>query len=158
MTQIQAASAAAAALLMAAPAVADGASIRKEVDVAVPASQAWDAISDFHAVHTRVAPGFLIDLKPDGDSARIVTFANGAVAREVLVSSDPATRRLAYAIPGQRFTSYSASIQVFEAGQDTSRVVWIIDVLPADFASYIDGQMSQAVPIMKQTLEAGAKR
>jgi carbon monoxide dehydrogenase subunit G len=140
-----------------AAAVAEGASIRKEIEIQAPPALVWDALADFHAVHLRVAPGFLTDLKSDGESARIVTFSNGAVAREVLVSSDPGSRRLVYAIPGARFVSYSASIQVFETGHDASRVVWIVDVLPNDFADYIDRQMSLALPIMKATLEAAAR-
>lgn len=157
MTQTSSAAAAAAALLIAAPAVAEGATLRKEIEVAAPAARVWDAVADFHAVHVRVAPGFLTDLKRDGDGARIVTFSNGSSAREVLVSSDAGARRLVYAIPGQRFVSYSASVQVFEAGEGACKVVWIVDVLPDDVASYIDGQMSLAVPIMKTTLEAGVR-
>jgi hypothetical protein len=34
-------------------------------------------------VHRRLAPGFVVDAKMDGD-ARIVTFANGNIARERL--------------------------------------------------------------------------
>ncbi len=44
----------------------------------------------------------------DGD-ARIVTFANGSVAREVLVDCDDKRRRLAYAIKSERLTQHSAS-------------------------------------------------
>ena len=42
---------------------------------------------DFGALHTRLVPGFVTDTKLDGD-ARIVTFANGTVARELLVDCD----------------------------------------------------------------------
>ena len=52
---------------------------------------------DFGALHTRLVPGFVIDTQLDGD-ARIVTFANGTVAREQLVDCDEARRRLVYAI------------------------------------------------------------
>ena len=43
-----------------------------------------------------LVPGFVLDARLDGD-ARIVTFANGTVARELLVDCDDARRRLVYA-------------------------------------------------------------
>jgi hypothetical protein len=57
-------------------------------------------------------PGFVTDTKLDGD-ARIVTFANGTVAREILVDCDDAKRRLVYAIVSERIKQHSASAQVF---------------------------------------------
>ena len=128
------------------------ATIRNEIALGAPADRVWDALRDFGNVHTRVAPGFLTDSKMDGD-ARIVTFANGAVARETLVSSDDQTRRLVYAIMDQRFKHYSASVQVLSEGQG-SRVVWLIDLLPNDFAEYVTQMTKQAVIAMKKTLEA----
>ncbi|HWO03250.1 MAG TPA: SRPBCC family protein, partial [Methylomirabilota bacterium] len=37
------------------------ASIRQEIHVEAGAEQVWDAIADVGAVHTRLAPGFVID-------------------------------------------------------------------------------------------------
>ena len=128
------------------------ASIRKEISLDAPADQVWDAIRDFGAVHERVAPGFVVDLKLDGD-ARIVTFHNGTVAREVLVDIDDDLRRLVYAIVEGRFTAHSASVQVFAENASRSRVVWIADLLPNELAGYIRSQMDIAVVTMKQTLE-----
>jgi carbon monoxide dehydrogenase subunit G len=127
-------------------------SIRNEIALAAPPDRVWDALRDFHAVHTRVAPGFLTDSKPDGDDVRIVTFANGAVARETLVSSDNQHRRLVYAIMDQRFKHYSASVQVFPEGNG-SRLIWIIDLLPNDFAGYVTQMTEHAVLAMKKTLD-----
>ena len=39
---------------------------------------------DFGALHERLVPGFVVDCRLDGDGGRLVTFFNGAVAREVL--------------------------------------------------------------------------
>ena len=104
------------------------ASIRNEIALRAPADRVWDALRDFGAVHQRVAPGFLTDSKLDGDDVRVVTFANGMVARETLVSSDDQQRRLVYAIMDQRFKHYSASVQVFPETSG-SRLVWLIDLL-----------------------------
>lgn len=127
------------------------ASIRKDIALPIPAAEAWEALADFHAVHTRVAPGFLTDLKAE-DGARVVTFANGSVAREVLVACDHEHRRLVYAIPSERMSAHSASFQVFENDGGGCQVIWITDVLPDEVAPYIDGQMSQGAEVMRRTL------
>ena len=127
------------------------ASIRNEIALGAPADRVWDALRDFGNVHTRVAPGFLTDSKMDGDT-RIVTFANGAVARETLVSSDDQTRRLVYAIMDQRFEHYSASVEVLPEGQGC-RVVWVIDLLPDDLAGTVRQMAGQGAAAMKATLD-----
>ena len=73
------------------------ASIHKDIPLAAPANDVWDAVRDFGALHTRLVPGFVLDTRLDGE-ARIVSFANGTVARELLVDCDEARRRLVYAI------------------------------------------------------------
>jgi hypothetical protein len=46
--------------------------VRKRVDLAAPADRVWDARRDFHAVHTRLVPGFVVDSTPDGDGCTFV--------------------------------------------------------------------------------------
>jgi carbon monoxide dehydrogenase subunit G len=132
------------------------ASIRREISIDAGPEHVWEAIRDFGAVHRRVAPGFVTDLRLDGE-ARIVTFANGSVARELLVDSDDEARRLVYAIVGSRFTAHSASVQVLGEAGGRSRLVWITDMLPNELADYVGKQMDEAAPIMGGTLarEAG---
>jgi carbon monoxide dehydrogenase subunit G len=127
------------------------ATIRNEIALGAPAERVWDALRDFGNVHTRVAPGFLTDSKMDGD-ARVVTFANGAVARETLVASDDENRRLVYAIMDQRFKHYSASVQVLAEGKG-SRVVWLIDLLPNDLATLVIQMSGAGAAAMKGALE-----
>ena len=128
------------------------ASIRNEITLRASPERVWDALRDFGAVHRRVAPGFLTDSKMDGDDVRVVTFANGAVARETLVSSDDESLRLVYAIMDQRFKHYSASVQVFDEGAG-SRVAWIIDLLPDDLAGYVRQMAGQGAAVMTVALE-----
>ena len=109
------------------------ASIRRTVLIDASAEQVWDALRDFDNVHKRVVPGFVTGLRLE-EGARIVTFANGSVARELLVDSDDGERRLVYAIVDGRPTTYSASVQVFDEGESKSRVVWIVDLLPNELA------------------------
>mgnify|MGYP003694380123 CR=1 FL=1 len=73
------------------------ASIRKEVSIQASPEHVWEAIRDVNAVHRRLAPGFVLDVRPDGD-VRIVTFANGAVVRELIVDVDDQARRIAHAV------------------------------------------------------------
>ena len=127
------------------------ASIRKEISVTGSPEQVWEAMRDFNAVHTRVAPGFVVDLKAE-PGARTVTFSNGAVARELLVDCDDEARRLVYAIVGGKLTLYSASVQIQPEGQG-SRIVWVTDFLPNEVAGYIRGQMDEAAVVMKKTLD-----
>lgn len=130
------------------------ASIRREIVVAARPGEVWDAIRDVGAVHTRLAPGFVVDTKMDGD-ARIVTFGNGLMARELIVDVGEEARRLAWAVVGGRLTHHNASLQVFAHGDAASRVVWIADLLPNDLAGAIAGMIEQGMAAMKRTLEAG---
>ena len=130
------------------------ASIRKILEIGAPVESVWAALADFHHVHTRVAPGFVTDSKPDGD-IRVVTFSNGSVAREKLVSMDAALRRVVYAIVDGRPTHHSASVDLVALDSHKTRFVWTTDVLPDELAPYIDGQMSLAAPLMKTALERG---
>lgn len=127
------------------------ASIHKEIMLAASSRTVWDAVRDFSAVHTRLAPGFVVDTTMEDDS-RIVTFASGAIAREVLVDCDDARRRLVYAIANERIKHYNASIQVEDDGSNT-RFIWTIDLLPNDIAPYISEQMDLGIVAMKKTLE-----
>ena len=127
------------------------ASIHKDIPLDATPADVWDAVRDFGAPHTRLVPGFVLDTKLDGD-ARIVTFANGSVAREILVDCDDAKRRLVYAIVSERLKQHSASVQVFADGDQRSRVTWIADVLPNEIAPYISEQMDLAAVAMQKTL------
>ncbi len=124
------------------------ASIHKDISIDAPAADVWDAVRDFGALHTRLVPGFVLDTKLDGE-ARIVTFANGTVARELLVDCDDSRRRLVYAIVSERVTQHSASVQVAADGEHRCRLLWTVDVLPHEVAPYIDGQMELAAKALR---------
>jgi carbon monoxide dehydrogenase subunit G len=128
------------------------ASIRREVSIEVPAEQAWDAMRDVGALHTRLAAGFVSDCRLDGD-ARIVTFANGIVAREVIVDVGDAERRVVWSAQGGRLTHHNGATQVFADGPQRCRVVWIADLLPHELAPAIAGMIDHGMHAMKATLE-----
>lgn len=126
------------------------ATLRREIPVAREAASVWQKLRDFEHVHTEVAPGFLTDLRMDkGD--RLLTFFNGMVARERLVTRDDDIRRLVYAVVEGRASHYNAAVQVFPEG-GSSRVVWTIDLLPDELAAAIGGMMDEAAKSMRKAL------
>lgn len=127
------------------------ASIFREFLVDAPSDRVWDAVRDFGAVHTRLAPGFVTDAKMDGDT-RIVTFSNGTVARELLVDCDDTRRRLVYAVVSERIKQHSASVQIIDDGPERSKFIWTVDVLPNEIAPYIGSQMDESIIAMKKKL------
>ena len=131
------------------------ASIHKDILIDAPAAAVWDAVRDFGALHTRLAPGFVLDTKLDGE-ARIVTFANGTVARELLVDCDETRRRLAYAVVSERLTQHSASIEIIAEDDGRCRMIWLTDVLPHEIAPYISAQMDQGALAVQAAF--GSKR
>src|SRR4051812_1237787 len=131
------------------------ASIHKDILIDANSNDVWDAVRDFHAVHQRLVPGFVLDSRPEGD-ARVVTFANGTAARELLVDCDDARRRLVYAVISERLKQHSASVQVLPEGDARTRLVWIVDLLPNEIAPYIEAQMDQAALAMQKTLDRKA--
>jgi len=129
------------------------ASIRKEIVIEASPKHVWDAVRDVGAVHERLAPGFVVDTRLEA-GARVVTFANGLVARELIVDVDDEARRLAWAVVGSpRLTHHNASMQVFDDGDRGSRVVWIADLLPDEIAGTIAAMIEEGLGTMKKTLE-----
>jgi carbon monoxide dehydrogenase subunit G len=128
------------------------ASIHKEISLSASPEAVWDVVRDVGAVHTRFAPGFVTNTAMDGPDARIVTFANGFVAREVIVDIDAARRRLAYSARSERLAHHNASFQVLADGAG-SRLVWIADVLPADAAVTVGAMMEDGIGAAKRALD-----
>ncbi|MBV9066022.1 MAG: SRPBCC family protein [Methylobacteriaceae bacterium] len=127
------------------------ASIHKEMYVAASPDHVWAAFRDVGAVDTRLARGFVTDVKLEGDT-RVVRFANGVVARERIIDMDDARRRLAYSVVEGRPTHHHATFEVFAEGPG-SRVVWITDLLPNELKPAIDDMMEHGMSAMKSTLE-----
>ena len=128
------------------------ASIREEIPIQARPDDVWAAVRDVGAIHTRLAPGFVVDTKLE-EGARVVTFGNGLVARELIVDIDDEARRLAWSVVGGRLTHHNASLQVFDEGAERSRLVWIADLLPNELSGQIRAMIKQGMSVMKQTLE-----
>jgi Polyketide cyclase / dehydrase and lipid transport len=127
-----------------------------ETTIDVPPEDAWDALRDFGALHERLVPGFVVDARLERDRTRVVTFFNGAVARETLVGVDEERRRLAYAVVESALglTHHNASTEVRADEHGGTRFVWITDVLPDDAAPRVQQMMEHGIGVIKQTLES----
>jgi hypothetical protein len=136
------------------------ASVIREADIEANAADCWDALRDFAAVHRRIAPGFLTDLRMLSPTERQVTFFTGAVATERLVGIDERSMRLAYTVVDSPLgsTHHNASAQVVADGADRCRFVWTTDVLPDELGERIGELMDAAMQIIKRTLESGPAR
>ena len=127
------------------------ASIRREALIAARPETAWSALRDVGALHTRLVPGFVVDTRLE-EGARVVTFGNGMVARELIVDVDDESRRVVWSVVGGRMTHHNASAQVIPEGAGC-RFVWIADLLPHELAPLITTMIEQGMAVIKTTLE-----
>lgn len=132
------------------------ASIRKEIRIDAPVDRVWAALRDVGALHTKLVPGFVKDTQMEGDT-RVVTFANGMIAREEIVSIDPSQHRVAWAIVGGQFRHYSGAAWVEADPKGGSRFVWTADLLPNQLAGDVEQMMTVGIAVVKRTLETPAQ-
>jgi len=128
------------------------ATIYKEILVNATPQFVWDAIKDVGSVHTRLAHGFVTDTVLDGD-VRTVTFANGFVVKERIVTVGDQHRRLAYTAVEGRASHHNAYFQVFAESNDRSRILWVTDLLPDEMLEPIEQMVELGSAAIKQTLE-----
>ena len=128
------------------------ATIRKEIEIDQSGELVWDAIRDVGNIHKRLVRGFVVDCELEGDG-RTVTFANGMVVRELIVSVDDHSKRHSWAAREGPLTHYNASLEVFPEGEHKCRVVWIADLMPNEAAERIGNMIQQGLEAMKRTLE-----
>ena len=128
------------------------ASIQREVRIDARPETAWAALRDVGALHTRLVPGFVVDTRLE-DGARVVTFGNGMVVRELLIDVDDTVMRVAWSAVGGSMTHHNASAQVLPDGPGGCRFVWIADLLPDEVAPAITAIIEQGITVVKQTLE-----
>lgn len=132
------------------------ATVRKSVLLERPASDVWDAVSDAGQLHIRVAPGMVTNttLEDEGE-VRIVTFANGIVLKEYMISNDAEARRLAWSAQSDQWTHHNASLQIFATGEDECEAVWTADVLPHAVGDLMEQFLTAGLGAMKVHMENG---
>lgn len=132
-------------------------SIIRETGIATTPAAAWDALRDFGALH-ELARGFVTSTKLEDDRTRVVTFFNGATAREALIGIDEQARRIAWTITDLAgATHHNGSAQILADGDSPGRcrLRWVTDVLPDDVATRLGPMMDAGMVAMKQALESG---
>jgi Polyketide cyclase / dehydrase and lipid transport len=130
------------------------ATVRKEITTKASPDQAWKAIRDVGALHTRLVPGFVTGTRLEGN-VRVVTFGNGMVATEPIVSIEEENRRLVWTSIGGKLSHYNSSVQVF-GDEGGSRIVWTADLLPDELEGFVRSMIEQGSGVMKKTLDATA--
>ena len=133
------------------------ASIHYEVAVAVDVQDAWAALRRVGRAHELFAP-VLVSGQLDGDT-RIVTFANGMVARERILDVDDQRKRVSYTVvEGPGLTFHHASMEVLEDGPGRSRFRWVTDFLPKEASEALSPLIEQGANALKSNLEARARQ
>jgi carbon monoxide dehydrogenase subunit G len=130
------------------------ASIHREIRIEETPEKVWDALRDVGAIHRRLAPGFVTDVRLE-PGARVVTFGNGMVVRELLVDVDEAARRVSWSATGGPLAHHNASAQVFPDGSGASRFVWIADLLPDAMAPLVTAMIEEGLEAIRRTLDRG---
>jgi hypothetical protein len=128
------------------------ATIRSELKTRAPASDVWSAIRDIGALHTRLVPGFVADTKLE-PGARVVTFVDGRVLREPIVTLDDEARRLVWTAESERVRHYNAALQVSELGDGLTSVVWTADYLPDDIGGFLSKAIEASMAAMQRSLD-----
>ena len=126
------------------------ASITKHIPIAADADRVWKALRDVAHPHLVFAP-VLTGTELDGDD-RVVSFANGLVARERIVDLDDRWRRLAYTVVDGPFTHHHASFRVTAGVGEACSVTWVTDLLPDEIAPMVEDLMDQGAAAMATTL------
>jgi hypothetical protein len=132
----------------------DMATVTSEATLLVSAECAWALLRRVGAAD-EAFPGILTGCRLD-DDVRTVTFANGMVVRERIVSIDEARRRVAYAVIEGRFSHHNASMQIIPDGPDRSRFVWISDFLPDDHQDMVRPLVEQGTSAFLRALQTSA--
>ena len=129
------------------------ATITTDIHLDADPGAAWEAVRDFGAVHERVAAGFVVASRTEGRD-RVLRFANGAEARERLVTLDDDHWRLVYSVVDSSLAlrHHQASVEVMDADGGGTRFVWTADVLPDDAAPTIEAMMAQGAAAIARTI------
>lgn len=119
------------------------ASLYRDIPLNSDAARAWATLRDSRNI-ARVFAGVLTDAQVDGD-LRTVTFANGNVVQERIVTVDDERMRVAYTVCGPNFEHYAASMQIVvdEVDEATGRcrLLWVCDFLPEERRALVEPLM-----------------
>jgi Polyketide cyclase / dehydrase and lipid transport len=122
-----------------------------EEPVAVSADKAWAALRRVDRAHELFAPILVGGIIEDG--IRTVTFANGLVARERIVTVDESRQRVVYSVLGDTFEHHSASMQILPVDEANCRFLWISDFLPDERVGTVQPLVQQGALALVRNIE-----
>jgi len=128
------------------------ATIRSQIKTAAKAAEVWSAVRDVGALHTRLVPGFVTETKLE-PGARIVTFVNGVILREPIVTIDDEARRRVWTHEGGRAKHYNGALQVSALPDGSTSVTWTADFLPDDIHGYFSQAIETGMAAMQAALD-----
>lgn len=129
------------------------ASIHHQIFIAADPDAIWNAARDVGRLHDRLVPGFVTAtemLLGEGAPVRRVTFVNGRVVDETIVSIDDDARRVVWAI--KAFEHHNGALTV-AAATGGAQVTWIADLLPDALADQASPAMAHGLAMMKAHFE-----
>ena len=130
------------------------ATVRTTLDTSASPDDAWAAIRDIGALHTRLATGFVADAPRAGRPRGDLRQRNGHPR------TDRHHRRrgpLLWSAEGGRTTHYNASLQVSARPDGGATVVWVADFLPDDVKPQLSAAIEAGTRAMKRSLDALGK-
>jgi hypothetical protein len=89
------------------------------------------------------------------DSARIVTFASGAILREDILGCDDEHRRLSWSVVEGPYTHHNGAAEVLADSDGRAGFVWTSDLRPDALAEPTARAMEHGLAAIKRTLEPG---
>lgn len=129
------------------------ASIHHQIFIAADPDAVWSAARDVGRLHDRLVPGFVTAtemLPGEGASVRRVTFVNGRVVDETIVSMDDAARRLVWTI--KEFEHHNGALTV-TATAGGAHVSWTADLLPDALVEQVSLAMAHGLAMMRAHFE-----
>lgn len=129
------------------------ASIHHDIFIAVSPETIWRAARAVDRLHDLLVPGFVTAtemVEGEGAPVRRVTFANGRIVDEAIISVDDARRRLVWTV---RQLEHHNGVLTVAAAEGGARVDWTADLLPDALAGTVSPMMAQGLAIMKAHLE-----
>jgi hypothetical protein len=128
--------------------------LRTEIPIAAAPAAVWEVIRDFAAGPHRMAPGFVVACRAEGE-VRVVAFADGTVVHERFVARDDDDRRLVYAVVGGsvRPDHDIAEMRVIPV-DGGCRLVWTHDVRPDELGPGFQAAMDRGAEVISRTLAA----
>lgn len=127
------------------------ATLRREEIVNVSAEKAWAMLRNVGMPQVLFS-GVLVDGVIERD-IRTVTFANGMIVRERIIDIDETNRRVAYTVLDDLFEHHSACMEIFPAGEERCRFVWVSDFLPNERMELVKPLVEQGSRALVANLE-----